>query len=165
MLTRRELMATWPALAAVARVQAQGQGGAQFFTAAEAAVVEAMASCILPSDETPGAREAGVVRFIDLALAGFHRDMQPLYRRGIAELEKASGGFAALPSERQVAVLQTIETGEFFNAVRTHTIMGFLANPSYGGNKDRVGWKVIGFADSHIHRPPFGEYDRAGEER
>lgn len=151
-------MATWPALAAAARLHAQGPP--KFFTPAQAAVVEAVAACILPSDDTPGAREAGVIHFIDLALSGYHADLQALYKTGLADLEKRAPGFATLPLTRQTDILKTIETTPFFDAVRTHTIMGFLAHPQYGGNRDRVGWKLIGFADSHIYRPPFGEYDK-----
>jgi len=162
MLSRRQLIASWPALAAAA--QLRGQGPLQFFTPEQAGVVEAMATCIIPTDDTPGAKESGVSHFIDRALSGFHRDMQPLYRKGIADLEQRSGGFAALSGPRQIELLKTIETTEFFNAVRTHTIMGFLANPEYGGNRDRAGWKVIGFSDSHIYRPPFGEYDKPSGE-
>src|SRR5262245_37451776 len=36
-----------------------------FFTAEQAAEVEAMAAQIIPTDSTPGAREARVVHFID----------------------------------------------------------------------------------------------------
>jgi hypothetical protein len=32
--------------------------------------------------------------------------------------------------------------------------------PAYGGNRDRVGWKLIGFEDTHAFYPPFGHYDR-----
>lgn len=151
-------MAAWPALAAAARASAQGQ--LKFFTPAQAAVVEAMAVCILPTDDTPGAKEAGVIHFIDLALTGYHADLQPLYKTGIADLEKRAPGFATLPLPSQTEILKSIETTPFFDAVRTHTLMGFLANPQYGGNRDRIGWKLIGFADSHIYRPPFGEYDK-----
>ena len=35
------------------------------FTDADAAVVDAIAALIIPTDDTPGAREAGVVQFID----------------------------------------------------------------------------------------------------
>ena len=151
-------MATWPALAAAARASAQGPP--KFFTPSQAAVVEAMAACILPTDDTPGAKEAGVIHFIDLALSGYHADLQTLYKTGIADLEKRAPGIATLPLPSQTEILKSIETTPFFDAVRTHTLMGFLANPQYGGNRDRIGWKLIGFADSHIYRPPFGEYDK-----
>ena len=52
----------------------------EFFTAAEAAEVEAMSSRIIPTDETPGAKEAGVVYFIDRALVTFASDSQMLFR-------------------------------------------------------------------------------------
>ena len=32
--------------------------------------------------------------------------------------------------------------------------------PAYGGNRDGVGWKLIGFEDRHVFQPPFGYYDR-----
>jgi hypothetical protein len=32
--------------------------------------------------------------------------------------------------------------------------------PAYGGNRDGVGWKLIGFEDEHVFHPPFGYYDR-----
>ena len=34
---------------------------------------------------------------------------------------------------------------DFFQALVLHTRQGFYGDPAYGGNKDRVGWKVIGF--------------------
>jgi gluconate 2-dehydrogenase gamma chain len=43
-------------------------------TDADAAVVDAIAALIIPTDDTPGAREAGVVQFIDRALDTFARD-------------------------------------------------------------------------------------------
>jgi hypothetical protein len=32
--------------------------------------------------------------------------------------------------------------------------------PEYGGNREGLGWKLIGFEDRHIFEPPFGYYDR-----
>jgi gluconate 2-dehydrogenase gamma chain len=52
-----------------------------------------------------------------------------------------------------------MEHSEFFELVRLHTIMGFLANPNYGGNRDEVGWKAIGFENRMFFDPPFGYYD------
>ena len=44
--------------------------------------------------------------------------------------------------------------------MREHTIMGFFANPEYGGNHDQIGWTLIGFEDAGTYDPPFGYYDR-----
>jgi gluconate 2-dehydrogenase gamma chain len=39
----------------------------------------------------------------------------------------------------------TDEGMPFFQTLAFHVRQGFYADPVYGGNKDRVGWKVIGF--------------------
>ena len=54
----------------------------QFFSAEQAAEIEAVIAQIIPTDETPGAREAQVVHFIDRALITFDRDKQPSYTQG-----------------------------------------------------------------------------------
>jgi hypothetical protein len=35
-----------------------------------------------------------------------------------------------------------------------------FAMPSYGGNRDKLGWALIGFQDRHSWQPPFGYYDK-----
>jgi gluconate 2-dehydrogenase gamma chain len=137
-----------------------------FFTTAQAADVEAMAAQIIPTDDTPGAREARVVYFIDRALVTFFKDKQDDYKRGLetltAETRKLVPGaasFAALRPPQQIHVLTAIEKTPFFNLVRTHTITGFFAHPIHGGNHDKVGWKLVEYNDSLSHTPPFGYYD------
>src|SRR5262245_10586022 len=51
--------------------------GLQSFTAAQAAQVEALTAQIIPTDDTPGAKEAGVVYFIDMALSTFNKETRP----------------------------------------------------------------------------------------
>src|SRR5688500_1087266 len=58
------------------------------FTAEQAAEIEAMTARIIPTDETPGAREAGVVYFIDKSLTTFAKDQQQLFTDGLAKLGK-----------------------------------------------------------------------------
>jgi hypothetical protein len=48
-----------------------------FFTPDQAAEIEAMAAQIIPTDSTPGAREARVINFIDRALVTFDEDAKP----------------------------------------------------------------------------------------
>jgi gluconate 2-dehydrogenase gamma chain len=139
----------------------------QVLTPAEAAEVEALAAQIVPSDGSPGAREAGAIYFIDRALATFDRDQLPAYRKGLAQMQATrkrlfpgSASIAALSGEQQIALLKAEEKSEFFELLRTHTILGFLGHPSYGGNRDRVGWKHVGFEDRMGFEPPFGFYDR-----
>jgi hypothetical protein len=35
-----------------------------------------------------------------------------------------------------------------------------FANPEYGGNFQKTGWKLIGFTDQFSWAAPFGWYDR-----
>jgi len=161
----------WPAiLAAQEHAHRAAEPGQllrfEFFTAEQAREIEAMTAQIIPSDDSPGAREAHVVHFIDRALVTFGRDKQPSYTRGLEslraktrELFPEAHKFSALGSEDQLRLLQAIEDTDFFEIVRIHTIMGFLSNPEYGGNSHQVGWKLIGFEESPVHEPPFGYYD------
>jgi hypothetical protein len=149
-----------------AQQAAPGAGSFAWFTAAQAGEVEAMAAQIIPTDSTPGAREAHVIRFIDRALTTFEKDRQNDYLQGLKQLEAqtktsypAATSFAALTSAQQIEVLTAIERTPFFNLVRTHTITGFLASPIHGGNVDKIGWKAVGYDDSLKHTPPFGYYD------
>jgi hypothetical protein len=137
-----------------------------FFTNEQAVEIEAMTAQIIPTDETPGAREAHCVYFIDRALSTFARSSQPAYVQGLRDLQAKtqqlypdSGKFSALTSGQQIKMLTDIEKTPFFNMVRTHTVIGFLTRPAHGGNHDKVGWKLIGYDDSLNHRPPFGYYD------
>ena len=148
-------MVAWAAIAGAAR-RVEGQGRFEFFTAAEVRELDAIAARIIPTDDTPGAREAGVIHFIDRAMPVLGGAVKAAYRKGLADLAP----FASLEESAQIARLRSIETTPFFLMVRMHTIMGFLADPKYGGNRGRVGWKLIGFQGAHAYEPPFGFYDR-----
>jgi gluconate 2-dehydrogenase gamma chain len=139
----------------------------QFFTVPQAVQVEALTAQIIPADDTPGAKEAGAVYFIDRALATFDKEHTLLYARGLKNVEavsrklfRHSGSFAELKADQQIKVMHAIEKSEFFGVLRTHTIISFMANPEYGGNRDKAGWKLIGFEDQGVFRSPFGYYDR-----
>jgi hypothetical protein len=58
----------------------------RFFTQAEADCLEALCECIIPGDDAPGAREAGVIYYIDRQLSGFFKKHQSAYRLGIQTL-------------------------------------------------------------------------------
>ena len=168
----------WPAILAAqehARHAAQSNPAKfQFFSSQDAFEVDAIAAQIIPSDGTPGAREAHVVHFIDQTLVTFDRDKQPAYTQGLKDLQQRTlelfpgvARFTSLTPTQQTQVLTAIEKTEFFELIRVHTIMGFLAKPEYGGNYNHVGWKLIGFEDQMKNEPPFGYYDgelRKGEQ-
>jgi gluconate 2-dehydrogenase gamma chain len=145
-------------------------GGAAGFTAltkAQAEVIDAVASRILPSVEgRPGAHEAGVVYFIDRALSTFNTAQKSVYSDGVADLnrraaERWSGtsSFAALTSNQQNQLLREIEKTPFFEAARGDTVVGTLALPTWGGNRDFAGWHLLGLEHQPAFQPPFGYYD------
>ncbi len=143
----------------------------EFLSPEQAVEIEAVAAQIIPADDTPGAREARVIYFIDRALSTFDKERQPLYVKGLKDLQakqkkmfKNAAKFSELNSEQQIRVLKAFEKNQFFEIVRTHTIMGFFSDPSYGGNYDKIGWKLIGFKDEFYFKPPFGYYDREYKE-
>jgi gluconate 2-dehydrogenase gamma chain len=85
---------------------------------------------------------------------------QQRYRLGLAALDaycKTSHqkSFADLSPEDRDAVLSGLEKGDIalpdfdgkalFGIVLSNTMEGFFADPIYGGNKDMVSWKMIGF--------------------
>jgi len=146
--------------AAPAHVHAAGHGA--FFNDEDAVTIAAVAERLMPGAAgKPGARDADVLNYIDLALAGAYADQQDFYRRGLAQLDgycSATHGapFAKLDAARQDEVIAALESGKatgfawpsaqaFFNTVRTHTMEGMFADPIYGGNKDFAGWRLVGF--------------------
>lgn len=135
-------------------------------TADEARELEAIAARILPTTDTPGARDAGVIYFFDAALgdqmAGMLRPvrgMLPQFGAGIAERFPGAERFSDLDEADQDAWLTEQEETPLFGMVRALTLIGFFAMEKYGGNKDHLSWELIGFDGHGIATPPFGYYD------
>ena len=131
----------------------------QALTLRQAQFVDAIAARILPTTDTPGAVEAGAVFYIDRALAGPYSRLRSRYARGLRALDKHAktqfgASFIRLSGEQQDVVLSDLEAGkiielrngeEFFELLRTHVLEGVFGEPSYGGNRDMIGWKLVGF--------------------
>lgn len=198
----------------------QTNQGFTFLVPYQAAIVEAAAERLIPTDNLgPGAKEAGVVYFIDRQLYGEHAfrgyrgpryDLAPFtqgaptqgdqsgltmrerFRLGIFGMDAYAQqlfkkGFAALSPDQQDKVLSDMEQGipktfdgaslqstpvstaasgtesemqsggqvnigakAFFNLLLSYVIAGFFADPAHGGNRDMVGWKLIGFPGAHF---------------
>lgn len=85
------------------------------------------------------------------ALRGIHNDLS---RRGNIPFEKFS-------AQQQDAYLKSLETGNidlegvpskvFFQSLLEMTIEGFFCDPVYGGNKNMVSWKMIGFPGAYAN--------------
>ena len=67
--------------------------------------------------------------------------------------------FAALPVADQDSILVDMQETPLFGRMRFLVMVGMFADPKYGGNRDEVGWKLIGFENRMSHTPPFGYYD------
>jgi gluconate 2-dehydrogenase gamma chain len=162
-----DLLQVEEALAWAARqVQTGGAEDLRVLTRAQATVVDAVTSRILPSvDGRPGAHDAGVLYFIDRALATFTSGQKNLYLTGIADLDKRAAGkwkvsgFVALTPVQQDEILHRIEKTPFFQAIRFDTICGAFALPTWGGNRDHAGWRLLGLTHQPAFQPPFGYYD------
>lgn len=166
-----------------------------FLTPQEAADFDAFAAQIIPSDGTPGAHEAGAVYFADYVFSSISKDQQKAFRDALATLHKVAvqaqpgvASFAALSPEKQIEVMTRMEkppgseataTNPFadpvgpggppevraFGMLRMVAITGTFCDPSLGGNRFQIGWKLLKFDDQAYWAPPFGYYDAHAEEK
>lgn len=179
----------------------------QVLSEEEAAVIEALTAQMLPgTEDDPGAREAGVVYYIDNLLSsnsgihdavytsgpfartfegddppsedddetiwvhadeigryGYQAPLAPLqvYRIAIERVQRHSqetfgSGVAELSDEDQRQIIWDLLDENmdgwdqfspiaFFHTLRRHTSEGMFSDPAYGGNRDLVGWRLVGF--------------------
>jgi gluconate 2-dehydrogenase gamma chain len=138
------------------------------FTPAELAIVSAACERIIPKDEDPGAVDADVPEYMDRALQTPEmRTIKNQFLPGLAALQRRShrmfgAGFAEISDAQRDDLLSIFKdsppgSGEarFFELLTVFTLEGLLGDPSYGGNKNRVGWALVGFGTSEP--PP--DYD------
>jgi gluconate 2-dehydrogenase gamma chain len=93
---------------------------------------------------------------------GYQLPLTPreIYREGIREIDGAcmnrfDSPFCFIGRSRQEEVLRALEAGSmgldsvpaeiFFELLWANTQEGFFSDPMYGGNRGKVGWKMIGF--------------------
>jgi gluconate 2-dehydrogenase gamma chain len=143
--------------------------GAAFenITSAEAREFEAITSRILPTTDTPGAREAGVIWFIDKTYGSIYaeflandRVMLADFQSGVAAIFSGAELFSDLDEADQDNYLRSRERTEFFETVRFKTMAGVFGLNSWGGNQNDVGWKLVGMdGPPHAWSYPFGYYD------
>ena len=182
---------------------------AGFFDAHQRTTIEAAMARIIPTDDTPGAREAGTIDFLDRYLSGtayvyakpdgsgfeeltglrqqaweqrIHA-IRERYTTGVKALDDTArrrhdAQFTSLTEQQQDEVLRELEAGSqeqeaeleaarismygapvepalqqtsaevdlgFIPMLALHTRQGFYSDPIYGGNRDQVGWRTIGF--------------------
>lgn len=130
------------------------------FNPHQARTASAIFDCMFPADEySSSAADIGVVEYVDRALAGAYSDEAENYRLGLAALDQASmrlcgKAFADAAHDQQRALIAGLERGElpelrtpspraFFDTLRAHLQEGLFADPMYGGNRDKLGWKFL----------------------
>ena len=104
---------------------------------------------------------------------GYQSRMSPaeLYRASIKAIDTYCGGkfggkkFSQLSADQQDQILSGIEKGDvklegvdaksFFTMFLQNTVEGFFSDPLYGGNRDMVGWKLIGFPGARYDYRPY----------
>jgi len=129
-----------------------------FFDKHQYATITELASLIIPTDETPGAREAKVNEYIDMIVGESPSDVQKLYLDGLAWLDKTSTqrhkkNFIDLTNKEQVEILveisqvnnPTLENevqAKFFRAIKNITIDGFYTS--------KVGIEELGYKGNTV---------------
>jgi gluconate 2-dehydrogenase gamma chain len=204
-----------------------------YFNPHQRATVQAAMARIIPTDDTPGATEAGTVDFVDRYLSGIGyiyakpdgtgfeeltgkqadawrqriEIVRGVYTSGVEQLDTTARElhdqvFADLEPEHQDEVLRKLEkpyaeqeaaleqarptlygapvepalqqtSAEvdlgFVPLLALHTRQGFYADPIYGGNRDRVGWNVIGFPGptslADVHNGSYSTLDYFADDR
>lgn len=182
------LAANWPAILSAAEHAHQAAKSSnpvlEVLTPEQAREVDALASCIIPTDDMPGAHEAGVVYFIDRGLKTYASESLSTYEKGLECLQKFAAetfpgvaSFSEASEEQKLRILTEFSadsdlqkgvprrglpegSADFMRTLRFHTICGFLVDPEAGGNRDFAGWKAIGRDPAHNFAPPFGFYDK-----
>ena len=137
----------------------QGRKPGRALDAEELAVCEAASERLFPADQDPGAKALGAVDYIDNRLSRpgvrAQRARRKL-RHGLGLLvdwsQKQQGKhFLDLePEDQDVALASLAADGgdegyAFVRQLLVLTMEGVFADPSYGGNRDKGGWKILGF--------------------
>ena len=107
---------------------------------AEAIELEAIAARLIPTTDTPGAREAGVIYFFAQSFGTFNAPMLPMLRGGFDQLQVGiSGGqkFSQLNEGLQDALLEENQDTPFFGLMGMMTFAGFFGMSKYGEHYGR----------------------------
>lgn len=117
----------------------------------------AAAARILPSDDGPGAAEAGVADYVVSALGEERLNgWLPFFVHGLGRIEAISGETLgkrfpeAAPAEqdeilRQLQAAPEPHLRHFFGQLVRLCVEGFVGDPRYGGNRGGLGWRYVGY--------------------
>ncbi|MBW2735916.1 MAG: gluconate 2-dehydrogenase subunit 3 family protein [Deltaproteobacteria bacterium] len=141
------------------RVETKTSGPGRVLSQAEWVTLEAICERIYPAHKGPGATDANVVNYIDAQLQ--HPPVEsflPVVQSAIRTLDrfaklKGRTGFGQLSVQDQDVMLKKMQGAragryrgtQVMRILVALTLEGVFGDPIYGGNKDGIGWKSIGF--------------------
>lgn len=119
---------------------------------------------LIPADDLgPGALEAGVLAYVEAALAGHSSAELPVYATGLravaahatrvfgAELEALDAADQdAVVADLAAGRVNGVDRGSFFELVRRHAAEGMFGDPRWGGNRGEAGWRLLGYAGPRL---------------
>jgi gluconate 2-dehydrogenase gamma chain len=151
-ITRRQAAAS----AALFVLPAEGR---TVFSAEEAAMITQLADILVPPDETPGAGEAGAVRYLERQLQGPLKRFEKAWHEGLAALR--ARGFAGMSVEARTALVEEMGAGRipelraFFEMALDQVMQSYFGDPKHGGNAGETSWKLLGI-ESVMRAGPHG---------
>ena len=116
----------------------------KFFSTEEAKWIEAIMNQIVPSDDRPGALEAGCLQYLDRQLGAALGRFATAYRNGLRAFQQKEPKFLEMSSFEQIEALEKMDRDPFFEMLVDHTMQGFYGSPEHGGNRDEASWKMMG---------------------
>lgn len=171
-ITRRNFLkisAIWTGSVWIVGVSGISSHTYKVLTREEAEIMDALADCIIPSDDFAGGKEAGVTNFIDQQIGkdGYLQKDREMYKTCLTVLNRGSikdygKRFITLPNDLQTDYLKKMEAGNydnqpadsawggyvpsrFFDKMRDQCMMGFYGGPKHGGNKNYVSYRMLRF--------------------
>ena len=142
-------------------VRGTEKGSLRVFTKEEAECLGCICEQFIPTDDFIGARDAGVVNFIDKLLYQRFPELTDPYKNGLHSLDEFCSEtygklFTQLEGNVQYSVMERMERGEltpsfwqkidqkeFFNMALRNTMQGFYGSPRHGGNKDYASFRMM----------------------
>ena len=138
-LSRRELLALPGALQFFPAWLKAAPPPPKFFSPADFEALQAFTEILIPTDETPGAREAHCAHFIDFLLQASPETVQQQWRDALSALRQA--GFHAADAKGRAALVEAMSKPESatFRLIKQHNTFAFYT--SHAGMIEALDYK------------------------
>ncbi|MGH7443693.1 MAG: gluconate 2-dehydrogenase subunit 3 family protein, partial [Longimicrobiales bacterium] len=85
------------------------------------------------------------------ALRAIDEELRAADGSAFASLEPETQDIWLLALEAEQRDLGGVPSNVFFSYLLQMTLEGFFADPMYGGNRDMVGWRLVGFPGAYAN--------------